>query len=150
MLCPGNVTASVGAVGILSRLLPQLRAAFPRARLRVRLDGGFAAPEIFAFLERENLECMVAMAKNTVLERRGAPLMGSARRLSRQSGETAHVYGECRYGARTWPHRRRAIIKAEVVAIPVATPKTIRPSWSRTSKLRPNTCTKRSNALAAT
>ena len=73
VLCPGNVTASVGAVGILSRLLPQLRAAFPRARLRLRLDGGFAAPEIFGFLERENLECVVAMVKSTVLERRGTP-----------------------------------------------------------------------------
>jgi hypothetical protein len=44
VLRPGNATASVGAIGILSRLLPQLRAAFPGARLRVRLDGGFARP----------------------------------------------------------------------------------------------------------
>ncbi len=41
VLRPGNATASVGAIGILSRLLPRLRAAFPRARLRVRLDGGY-------------------------------------------------------------------------------------------------------------
>ncbi len=43
VLRPGNAGAGVGAIGILSRLLPKLRAAFPRARLRVRLDGGFAA-----------------------------------------------------------------------------------------------------------
>jgi hypothetical protein len=42
VLRPGNASAAVGAIGILSRLLPRLRAAFPRARLRVRLDGGFA------------------------------------------------------------------------------------------------------------
>jgi len=118
VLRPGNATASVGAIGILSRLLPRLRAAFPRARLRVRLDGGFAAPEIFAFLERENLEYVVAMAKNTVLERRAARLMGTARRLSRQSQSTEHVYGECRYAAGTWPNRRRVLIKAEVVRHP--------------------------------
>ena len=47
VLRPGNAGAGVGAIGILSRLLPRLRAAFPRARLRVRLDGGFATPEIF-------------------------------------------------------------------------------------------------------
>jgi len=29
VLRPGNVSASVGALGILSRLLPKLRAAFP-------------------------------------------------------------------------------------------------------------------------
>ncbi len=123
VLRPGNVGAAVGALGILSRLLPRLRAAFPRARLRVRLDGGYAAPEIFAFLERERLEYVVAMAKNQVLKRRAARLMGSARRRSRASGETAHVYGECRYAAGSWPERRRVIIKAEVVRHPGREPK---------------------------
>ena len=123
MLRPGNATASVGAIGILSRLLPRLRTAFPRARLRVRLDGGYAAPQIFAFLEREGLEYGVAMAKNKVLERRAARLMGTARRLSRETGETAHVYSECRYAAGTWEKRRRVIIKAEVVRHPGREPK---------------------------
>jgi Transposase DDE domain group 1 len=123
VLRPGNVSASVGALGILSRLLPKLRAAFPRARLRVRLDGGFAAPEIFDFLEREGLEYAVAMGKNKVLERRAARLMGTARRLSRESGETEHLYSETRYAAGTWEQRRRVIIKAEVVRHPGRKPK---------------------------
>jgi hypothetical protein len=123
VLRPGNVGASVGALGILSRLLPKLRAAFPRARLRARLDGGFAAPEIFDFLEHEGLEYVVAMAKNKVLERRAARLMGTARRLSRGSGETEHLYGETRYAAGTWEQRRRVIIKAEVVRHPGRKPK---------------------------
>ena len=123
VLRPGNVGAAVGALGILSRLLPRLRAAFPRARLRVRLDGGYAAPEIFAFLEREGLEYVIAMARNKVLKRRAARLMGTARRLSRQSGSTEHVYGECRYAAGSWPERRRVIIKAEVVRHPGREPK---------------------------
>src|SRR5450756_2329915 len=89
VLRPGNATASVGAIGILSRLLPRLRAAFPLARLRVRLDGGFAAPELFAFLARKGLQYVVAMGKNKVLERRAARLMGTAPPLSRKSGETA-------------------------------------------------------------
>jgi hypothetical protein len=123
VLRPGNVGAGVGAIGILSRLLPRLRAAFPRARLRVRLDGGFAAAPLFAFLEREGLEYVVAMGKNKVLERRAARLMGSARRLSRQSGQTAHLYSETRYAAGTWEERRRVIIKAEVVRHPGREPK---------------------------
>lgn len=123
VLRPGNATAAVGAIAILSRLLPRLRTAFPRARLRVRLDGGYAAPEIFALLEREGLEYVVAMAKNKVLERRAARWMGTARRLSRESGQTAHVYSECRYAAGTWPERRRVIIKAEVVRHPGREPK---------------------------
>ncbi len=123
VLRPGNVTAPVGALGMLSRLLPRLRAAFPRARLRVRLDGGYAAPEVFAFLEREGLEYVVAMAKNKVLERRAARLMGTARRLSRESGQTEHLYSETSYAAGTWPQRRRVVIKAEVVRHPGREPK---------------------------
>ncbi len=55
-----------GAIGILRRLIRKLRTAFPKARLRVRLDGGFATPEIFDFLEEEGIEYLVAMAKNSV------------------------------------------------------------------------------------
>ena len=123
VLRPGNASAAVGAIGILSRLLPRLRAAFPRARLRVRLDGGFAAAPLFAFLEREGLEYVVAMGKNKVLERRAARLMGNARRLSRESGQSEHVYSETRYAAGTWDKRRRVIIKAEVVRHPDRKPK---------------------------
>ena len=123
VLRPGNASAGVGAIGILSRLLPRLREAFPRARLRVRLDGGFAAAEMFAFLEREGLEYVVAMGKNKVLERRAARLMGTARRLSRESGQTEHLYSETRYAAGTWDQRRRVIIKAEVVRHPGREPK---------------------------
>ena len=123
VLRPGNVGAGVGAIGILSRLLPKLRVAFPRARLRVRLDGGFASAELFAFLESEGLEYVVAMAKNKVLKRRAARLMGTARRRSRASGETAHLYSETRYAAGTWDQRRRVVIKAEVVRHPGRTPK---------------------------
>jgi len=35
------------------RLLAPLRSAFPEARFLVRLDGGFATPEVFDFLDAE-------------------------------------------------------------------------------------------------
>jgi hypothetical protein len=116
VLRPGNVTAAVGARGILRRLLLMIRYCFPSARIRVRLDGGFAHPDLLDFLDGEaNLEYVIAMAKNAVLKRKAKPAMRQARRLSRQSGETEHVYGEANYAARTWPNQRRIIIKAEVV-----------------------------------
>nr|MBA2665673.1 transposase [Trueperaceae bacterium] len=51
VLGPGNASPRAGAISVLRRLLPRLRRAFPKARLRVRLDGGFAAPDVLAFLE---------------------------------------------------------------------------------------------------
>ena len=80
LLRHGKAVASEGTVGLLSRLLPLLRKAFPRARFLVRLDGGFASPAVFDFLEAQpRLEYVVAMAKNAVLERHAEPAMLVAR-----------------------------------------------------------------------
>jgi hypothetical protein len=118
VLRPGNAPAKVGAVALLRRLFAKLRRAFPRARLRVRLDGGFAAPELFDFLEDERVEYLVAMAKNPRLSPKGRRLLGKARRRAKRTGRTAHFYGETRYAARKWRRgRRRVIYKAEVVCL---------------------------------
>src|SRR5947208_2783395 len=71
VLRPGNAPALRGARGLLRRLLRQLRAAFPSAVFRVRLDGGFASAQLFAFLEREQVEYVVAMPSNARLDKRG-------------------------------------------------------------------------------
>jgi len=123
VLRPGKAPASLGARGILRALLRKLRAAFPAALFRVRLDGGFASPKVFTFLEREQVEYVVGMPSNSRLDKRAQRLMGRVRVLSRQTGETAQRYGETRYAAKTWTHRRRVIIKAEVVRHPGRAPK---------------------------
>ena len=118
VLRPGKAVAADGTLGLLCRLLPLLRAAFPRARFLVRLDGGFATPEIFDFLDAEpRLDYVVAMAKNAVLQRHAESAMQVARAQSEVGGETAHVYTDTRYAARTWDHERRVVIKAEVVRL---------------------------------
>lgn len=124
LLRPGNVAASRGALGILRRLLALLRIAFPTARLLVRLDGGFATPEILDFLDAEpRLDYVVAMAENSRLRPLAEPAMVVARAHSEASGQTAHVYTDARYAARTWARQRRVVIKAEVVRLPGRVPR---------------------------
>ena len=67
VLQPGNSPAKRGAIGVLTRLCRRLRAAFPRARLRIRLDGGFASPEVLDVLDAEGVEYVVATASNARL-----------------------------------------------------------------------------------
>ena len=118
LLRPGNAPATRGARGTLIRLIGLLRQAFPKARFLVRLDGGFATPATLDWLDAEpRLDYVVAMAENAVLARRAASAMVTARMQSEASGATAHVYTETRYAARTWPHERRLVIKAEVVRL---------------------------------
>jgi hypothetical protein len=124
ILRPGNAPATRGARGTLIRLLDLLRAAFPRARFLVRLDGGFATPALFNLLDDEpGLDYVVAMGENPVLTRHAAAAMVEARTQSDASGQTAHVYTEARYAAGTWDHERRVVIKAEVVRLPGREPR---------------------------
>ena len=117
VLRPGNAPGSAGALGILRRLIERVGDAFPKARIRVRLDGGFASPKVLDFLDCEpKVEYLVNLASNAVLKRKVKSAMRRARRVSGISGQTEHVYGECRYATRkTWPWKRRVIYKAEVV-----------------------------------
>ena len=113
----GNAAGSLGALGILRRLIARVSDAFPKARIRVRLDGGFASPEVLDFLDCEpKVEYLVNMAANAVLKRKVKSAMKRSRHASEISGQTEHVYGECRYATKkTWPWKRRIIYKAEVV-----------------------------------
>jgi len=119
----GDAPAKRGCIAVLKRLLPRLRRAFPKARVRVRLDGGFAAPEVFEFLETERLEYVVGMAKNSVLKRFAEPYMEEVRAAFEEHGEPIQRYGECRYRAGKWKRKRRVIIKAEIARFPGREPK---------------------------
>jgi hypothetical protein len=124
VLRPGNASGSRGALGILRRLIQRVREAFPKAQLRVRLDGGFATPEVFDFLDQQRrLQYVVAMGANTVLDGEAEGAMAMVRKRSQESGVTEHRYGECRYAAKTWNQQRRVIYKAEVVRHGVREPK---------------------------
>ena len=118
LLRHGRASASQGAVALRVRLLPLLRCAFPRAHFLVRLDGGFATPEVLDFLDAQpRLVYTVAMANNAVLRRHAEPAMQVVRARSAESGHTEQVYDDTRYQAGKWTHPRRVVIKAEVVRL---------------------------------
>jgi hypothetical protein len=123
MLRPGNAPAQRGAIGLLKRLIPELRLAFPFAWIRVRLDGGFACPDLFEFLEEQQVEYLVAMGKNSVLSKRSASALAQAQALFEENGETVPVFGETLYAAQKWRYLRRVIYKAEVVSYPNRDPR---------------------------
>ena len=124
ILRPGNAPATRGAKSTLKHLLGLRRITFPHARFLVRLDGGFATPALFTFLDAEpRLDYVVAMGENAVLTRHAEAAMGDARTRSASSGQTEHVYTEVRYAARTWGHLRRVVIQAEVVRLPGREPR---------------------------
>jgi len=123
VLRPGNVHGTAGFFGVLRRLVERLMEAFPGADILVRLDADYATPEVLELLDDAGLHYVVAMGKNSVLKRHAEPLMKLARKLSRTSGQTERLYGDCHYAARKWNRKRRVIIKAEVTRLEGREPK---------------------------
>ncbi len=117
VLRPGNAPAPRGALPLLMRILSRLQEDFPAARILVRLDGGYAGPELLEFLDEVGVDYVVGVGSNAVLKRHAALAMVEARCLAAERGETAHLYTECHYAAGTWERERRVVIKAEVVQL---------------------------------
>ncbi|MDT8442580.1 MAG: IS1380 family transposase [Desulfuromonadales bacterium] len=123
VLRAGNAPAKQGLLGVLDRLLPRLRAAFPKARIRIRLDAGFVGNELYDYFEANHLEYVVCMAKNPVLQRHAEPLLEPLRQAV-AGGETPQAtFSECMYRAGPWTCNRRVIIKAAIALHPGRTPK---------------------------
>lgn len=117
VLRPGNAKGRMGAISILKRLVPRVRAAFPRAKLFVRMDGGFADESVFGWLEAHRVRYVVNMAKNRVLKRLAEPWLKPVRVRAKATGQTEKAYGETPYQAGTWGRERRVVIKAEVAVL---------------------------------
>lgn len=122
-LRPGIATARRGALPLLRRLVPKLRAAFPRADIFVRLDGGFAAPGTFEVLDELEVSYVVGMPKNPKLAKQAAPSLDRARAKQVQTGESERVYTSFRYAAKPWNRKRRVVVKSEVTVLPGREPR---------------------------
>jgi hypothetical protein len=124
VLRPGNAGAALGLVPILERLLEKIRAAFPKARIRVRLDGGFGNPTVLDYLDAAGVEYVVGLANWPTLKTRAKKAQRLAMREYKRTGRTHQIFGETMFKTKTtWPHRRRVIYKAEVVEYPGREPR---------------------------
>jgi hypothetical protein len=114
VLRSGRAHPKQGATGLLRRVIAGVHRFFPQVRVRVRLDGGFAAPEVLAFLDAEKVEYVVGLPKNDRLIERTARAQQQARDEYEEHGYPRPVFAETRYAARTWTTERRVVAKAEV------------------------------------
>jgi hypothetical protein len=110
LLRSGKASAAEGAQEYLAWLLP----AFPRLKLQVRLDGGFAVPALYEGLEAQGIDYVINLPQNSRLRVLAEPLMAQARRLQQRQGGTVTLFGSLRYRAHSWRRSRWVVVKAEV------------------------------------
>lgn len=116
ILRTGRTPKGEEIVALLEPLIEHVRQAFPKARIRVRLDGGFAGPVLLDYLDESRVEYVIGLAGNKVLWRRSRQDIARVRKEAHRQGESVAEYGETRYAAKSWKRReRRVVYKAEVV-----------------------------------
>ncbi len=109
-----NVDASAGALEEVARIVGQIRARWPRVKIVLRADSGFAREALMAWCEAERVDFVFGLARNARLETRIAGALTEARSLAETSGQPARVFRDFLWTTReSWSRRRRVIAKAE-------------------------------------
>jgi len=116
LLRPGNASASRNACAVLKRLIDGIRARWPKVRIILRADGGFATPGLYELCEAEHLRYVIGFMTTQPLKRRNLKNLRAARKQFRQKNSKVRLFSDTFYRARSWDKRRRIIMKTEVSA----------------------------------
>ena len=109
-----NIDACQGADIELERIVGQIRKKWPKTRIIVRADSGFAREWLMNWCEENQVEYLFGLARNTRLQRAIGDVMQQAREKSLRTGKSARVYKDLRYRTRkSWSRERRVVAKAE-------------------------------------
>ncbi|NGO56198.1 IS1380 family transposase [Allomesorhizobium camelthorni] len=109
-----NIDASKGSVDEVERIVRQIRRKWRRVRIILRADSGFARDELMSWCEANRVDYVFGIARNERLEKRIAPALQEACRVSRKSGQAARVFRDFLWSTKdSWSRRRRVIAKAE-------------------------------------
>ena len=113
-LRPANIDASYGALDELKRIVPQIRAAWPRTRILLRGDSDFCRDKIMAWCEEEGIDYVFGLPRNSRLCRRIAKAMHKSRRRCAATKKPSRRFRQFRYQTRkSWSRKRRVVAKAE-------------------------------------
>ena len=109
-----DIDASAGAVEEVARIVAQIRRRWPRVRILLRADSGFAREELMAWCEAERVDYLFGLARNKRLQARIARPMLEAERIATHSGQTTRRFADFLWTTRkSWSRRRRVVAKAE-------------------------------------
>lgn len=109
-----NIDASLGSVEEITRIIGQIRESWPRVRIILRADSGFAREALMAWCENNRVDYVFGLARNARLEADLAGELAEAKRLCADTGNAARVFKDFRYRTLdSWSCERRVVGKAE-------------------------------------
>jgi len=103
-----------GVLAELSRLVQQIRLAWPEVRIIVRGDSGFCRDQIMSYCEDHQVDYVLGLAKNRRLKKALQTEMAEAQKLHQATQQPARLFKDFRYRTkRSWSCERRVVGKAE-------------------------------------
>jgi Transposase DDE domain group 1 len=116
-LRPGNASSHARIVPMLLRLVPRLQAAFPKVKIKLRGDAGFALPLLYEFCEFFGLQYAFGIPAHCVFQQRAEPRQKQLKRRYRRTQLPQRSFSSFRHRARSWSRQRRVCYKAEHTAV---------------------------------
>ena len=144
-----SLDAADGAIEEVARIVAHIRKRWPRVRILVRADSGFAREELMAWCEANDVHFLFGLAKNPRLIAKISSEMARAEAKSRRTGKPARCFKDFRWTTLdSWSRERRVVGKAEFTA-GEANPRFVVTSLKR-SECKASIFTKKSTARAVT
>jgi Transposase DDE domain group 1 len=110
-----NIDGAAGAIDEVARIVAQLRRRWPRVRILLRGDSGFARETLMAWCEVNRVDYLFGLARNERLEETIKAELIAATIDSLRSGKPARRFKDFSYATlNSWSRERRVIGKAEV------------------------------------
>ena len=113
-LRPSNIDGSAGATEEIARIVKQIRSHWPRVRILLRGDSGFAREELMSWCETNRVDYLLGLARNPRLVGEIEAELAQAEAEARQTGKPARRFKDFSYSTLdSWSRRRRVVGKAE-------------------------------------
>lgn len=112
-LRPASQGAAHHAAAILKCLVTRLRQTWPKVHIIFRGDGGFCKPLLLNWCDRHGVDYVIGLAQNSRLLEQTHSLRDTAATLYALEQKPQRWFADFNYAARSWPHERRVVIKAE-------------------------------------
>jgi hypothetical protein len=113
-LRPSNIDACAGAVEEVARIVGQVRARWPKTRILLRADSGFAREAMMAWCEKNRVDFVFGLARNRRLAAEIAAELLEAEAEASSTGKPARRFKDFLYSTLdSWSRRRRVVAKAE-------------------------------------
>ena len=109
-----NIDASAGALEEIARIVGQLRTRWPKVRIILRADSGFARDPLMVWCEANRVDYVFGLARNERLEAALVVELAEAKRRCAASLKPARIFRDFRYRTiDSWSRERRVVGKAE-------------------------------------